>query len=106
MRIFYRLAEYGGGISPSNPIPFHEAYGYALDAFPMMVCLLILAVMHPGRVLLGPNANLPKMTRAQKKAERARDKGMRSRQSEAGKVFAGGHASADPVETTEESSAS
>lgn len=74
MRIFYRIAEYGGGITPSNPIPFHEAYSYALDAFPMMVCLLALAIIHPGRTLVGPDSNLPRKTRAQKKAEKAEKK--------------------------------
>lgn len=68
------MAEYGGGISPSNPIPYHEAYSYALDAFPMMVCLLILAVVHPGRTLVGPDSHFPKKTRAEKKAEKAEKK--------------------------------
>ncbi|PSR82789.1 RTA1 like protein-domain-containing protein, partial [Coniella lustricola] len=56
LRIFYRIAEYARGITPSNPIPFHEVYGYTLDAFPMMICLLILAIMHPGRTLVGPES--------------------------------------------------
>ncbi|KAJ4388137.1 hypothetical protein N0V93_008742 [Gnomoniopsis smithogilvyi] len=71
LRIFYRIAEFGRGVSPDlNPIPYHEAYSYALDAFPMMVCLLMLAVIHPGRYLLGSESELPKKTKAEKKAEK------------------------------------
>ncbi|KAF3764665.1 hypothetical protein M406DRAFT_222371, partial [Cryphonectria parasitica EP155] len=58
LRIFYRIAEFGGGLSPSsNPVPFHEAYSYVLDAFPMMICFLVLAIMHPGRALVGPKSS-------------------------------------------------
>ncbi|CAK7235066.1 hypothetical protein SBRCBS47491_009163 [Sporothrix bragantina] len=67
-RLFYRIAEFGGGVKPSNPVPFHEAYGYAMDALPMAICLLLLAVMHPGRLLTGPDADLPHMSRKEKKA--------------------------------------
>lgn len=74
LRIFYRIAEYGGGMTMSNPVPFHEAYSYTLDAFPMMVCLLILTIMHPGRILAGPESDFPKKTRAEKKAEKAQKK--------------------------------
>lgn len=72
LRIFYRIAEFGGGLSPvSNPIPYHEAYSYALDAFPMMVCLVILAFMHPGRVLVGLGSELPKKPKKAKKDKQA-----------------------------------
>lgn len=77
LRIIYRIAEFGGGISPaSNPIPFHEAYSYALDAFPMMLCLLLLTILHPGRSLVGPESKLPRKARAQKKAEKKMKKEM------------------------------
>jgi hypothetical protein len=74
VRIIYRIAEFAGGITPSNPVPFHEAYAYVLDAFPMMVALLILAIWHPGRSLVGPDSQFPKETKAEKKAERAAKK--------------------------------
>lgn len=67
-RLFYRIAEFGGGVTPSNPIPFHEIYGYMLDALPMGTCLLILALMHPGRLLRGPNSDLPHVPRKERKA--------------------------------------
>jgi cytochrome c1 len=36
----------------------------------MMVALLILAIMHPGRFLQGPNSSLPRLSRAEKKAKK------------------------------------
>jgi len=76
VRIIYRIAEYAGGLKPSNPVPFHEAYSYALDAFPMMVALLLLAIFHPGRVLQGPQSQLPsrKERREAKKQRKALEK--------------------------------
>ena len=46
----------------------HEEYAYALDCFPMMVALLILAVFHPGRYLRGPDSEFPRLSRKEKKA--------------------------------------
>lgn len=40
----------------------------------MMICLLILSIMHPGRTLVGPDSELPKKSRAEKKAEKAKKK--------------------------------
>ncbi|KAI1864074.1 hypothetical protein JX265_007370 [Neoarthrinium moseri] len=71
VRIIYRIAEFAGGITPSNPIPFHEEYAYALDCFPMMLALLILAIWHPGRFLVGPESEFPKLSRAEKKQAKA-----------------------------------
>lgn len=41
-----------------------------------MVCLLILGIMHPGRALVGPDSNLPKKTRTEKKVKKAEKKAM------------------------------
>lgn len=73
MRIIYRLVEFAGGVTPDNPIPFNEVYSYTLDAFPMMVAFLILAIWHPGRVLQGPHSDF-KLARAEKKAAKAAKK--------------------------------
>ena len=91
MRIFYRIAEFGGGITPSNPIPFHEAYAYALDSFPMMVCLLILVIMHPGRTLQGPESEFPKKSRQEKKAEKRARKEAKAAKKAAKKGKGKGH---------------
>jgi RTA1 like protein len=68
MRIIYRLIEYASGVKSSNPIPYHEAYTYALDALPMFLAILALCVMHPGRFLRGPDSVFPRKTKAEKKA--------------------------------------
>ncbi|KAF2488292.1 hypothetical protein BU16DRAFT_447482, partial [Lophium mytilinum] len=59
IRIIYRLVEYARGTDPNNPLPFHEAYMYALDALPMLLAVLVLAVVHPGKVLVGPESHFP-----------------------------------------------
>ncbi|KAK7732986.1 hypothetical protein SLS57_000930 [Botryosphaeria dothidea] len=74
VRIIYRICEFAGGVKPSNPIPFHEAYSYSLDAFPMMVAILVLAVFHPGRSLVGPESEFPRLSRKEKKALKAERK--------------------------------
>ncbi|KAF2036625.1 hypothetical protein EK21DRAFT_45544, partial [Setomelanomma holmii] len=57
MRIIFRLCEFSGGIDPEkNKLPYQERYALGLDAFPMMLALLILAVVHPGLVLRGPES--------------------------------------------------
>ncbi len=73
VRIIFRIAEFAGGVTPSNPVPFHEEYTYALDCFPMMVALLIIAVWHPGRYLIGPDSEFPSLSRREKK-QRKREK--------------------------------
>lgn len=38
-----------------------------LDATPMFLALLILNVIHPGRVLQGPDSEFPRVSRKEKK---------------------------------------
>ncbi|KAK4153966.1 RTA1 like protein-domain-containing protein [Chaetomidium leptoderma] len=73
VRIIFRIAEFAGGVTPSNPVPFHEEYTYALDCFPMMVALLIVAIWHPGRYMVGPESDFPRLSRREKK-QRKREK--------------------------------
>ncbi|ORX95210.1 RTA1 like protein-domain-containing protein [Clohesyomyces aquaticus] len=73
VRIVYRLAEYLIGLDDSNPLPNHEVYMYTLDAVPMLLALLVLIIVHPGRVLVGPGSNYrveKKQLKAEKKAAR------------------------------------
>ncbi|KAI0881597.1 RTA1 like protein-domain-containing protein [Annulohypoxylon maeteangense] len=70
IRNMYRIAEFAGGITPSNPVPSHEEYSYSLDCFPMMLALLILAIWHPGRTLVGPASEFPHKSRVEKKREK------------------------------------
>ncbi|CAG8949162.1 hypothetical protein HYFRA_00004784 [Hymenoscyphus fraxineus] len=55
IRIIYRLLEFAGSFDSAltQELWTHEVYQYALDATPMFFALLIMVVMHPGRVLPG-----------------------------------------------------
>ncbi|KAE9374872.1 hypothetical protein N431DRAFT_533814 [Stipitochalara longipes BDJ] len=57
MRIIFRLCEYAQGFKSS--IPTHEAYQYCIDSLPMLGALVILNVLHPGRIMPGEDSNLP-----------------------------------------------
>ncbi|MCJ1385194.1 hypothetical protein MMC17_008315 [Xylographa soralifera] len=68
IRIFFRLIEFSAGTSSSNPLPYHEIYFYAFDAVPMLLALTTMNIVHPGRVLVGPDSELPKMSWRKQKA--------------------------------------
>jgi len=72
MRIIFRLLEFSAGTDTSNPLPYHEKYALALDAFPMAFAISILAVLHPGLALRGPESEFP--SRKERKAEKKRVK--------------------------------
>lgn len=65
MRIIFRLCEYAQGFKSS--IPTHEAYQYCLDSLPMLCALVILNVIHPGRIMPGKASDLP--SRKERKGE-------------------------------------
>ena len=67
VRIIFRLAEYADGTDVNNPALANEWYEYVFDALPMLFALIILNIFHPGRALVGPDSNFPKLSRKQKK---------------------------------------
>ncbi|KAH6843205.1 RTA1 like protein-domain-containing protein [Chaetomium sp. MPI-CAGE-AT-0009] len=60
VRIVFRFVEFSGGVSSSNPILANEAYQLALDALPMLIALLLMNAVHPGKVLKGPESSFPR----------------------------------------------
>ncbi|KAL1964502.1 hypothetical protein VTN77DRAFT_6928 [Rasamsonia byssochlamydoides] len=68
VRIIYRLVEYAAGTTVTNPLITHEAYEYVLDALPMFLALAVLNFTHPGRIINGPDASWPRLSRREKKA--------------------------------------
>lgn len=61
LRIIFRLIEFHSGTaSASNSILKHEAYLYVFDGVPMLIAVAIWNVIHPGRFLVGSEAELPK----------------------------------------------
>jgi hypothetical protein len=67
VRIIFRLAEFSGGVSLSNPVLLSEDYTFCLDGLPMLLALMLLNSMHPGMVLKGQESEFPKLTRKQRK---------------------------------------
>ncbi|KAK4150640.1 hypothetical protein C8A00DRAFT_46028 [Chaetomidium leptoderma] len=59
VRIVFRFIKFSGGVSASNHILANEAYQLALDALPMLVAIIIINAMHPGKVLKGPESSFP-----------------------------------------------
>nr|OQO16234.1 hypothetical protein B0A51_17195 [Rachicladosporium sp. CCFEE 5018] len=64
IRIIFRLAEYSSGIDAG--IAKKEAYQYVLDSTMMLIALVLLNIWHPGRLMSGPESNLP--SRKERKA--------------------------------------
>ncbi|KAH6879318.1 RTA1 like protein-domain-containing protein [Alternaria rosae] len=71
IRIIFRLVEYSHGFK-SN-IPNHEAYQYGLDSVPMLLALVLLNFLHPGRIMPGKDSDLP--SRKERKVKGIRNKG-------------------------------
>ncbi|KAJ4401150.1 hypothetical protein N0V91_008172 [Didymella pomorum] len=82
VRIIFRLVEFTKGFEPGNPMLFNEAYVYCLDASPMCLALLLLSVIHPGRVLVGPESEFPQLSRKEKKTMEQEKKALRREKKE------------------------
>ncbi|RDW85624.1 hypothetical protein BP5796_03949 [Coleophoma crateriformis] len=77
VRIIFRMIEFASGLDPSkNPIPFHEAYFYALDAAVMLLACVVMNIVHPGRILVGEGSEFPKGPTRKEKKEAKRIKKM------------------------------
>ncbi|KAJ5547691.1 hypothetical protein N7513_004925 [Penicillium frequentans] len=70
IRIIFRLVQYSQGYSSTNPILLHEVYEYVFDASPMLLALLAVNLLHPGRLLQGEGSKFKKITRAEKKQQK------------------------------------
>ena len=57
MRIIFRICEYSNGLH--STIPNHEAYQYCLDSLPMLLALVALNIVHPGRIMPGSESDMP-----------------------------------------------
>ena len=59
-RIIYRLVEHSSSPIPSNSLLFDEWYFYVFEASPMLLAIGIMNATHPGKVLSGPESELPR----------------------------------------------
>jgi RTA1 like protein len=64
LRIIFRLVEFSQGFD--TYLPTHEWVTYVFDALPMLAALLAFNVIHPGRILRGPNSDFTEERRAAK----------------------------------------
>ncbi|KAK6516901.1 hypothetical protein TWF506_006785 [Arthrobotrys conoides] len=67
IRIIFRLVEFSGG-SFNTKLTMTESYFYVLEATPMATACLTWNIFHPGRFLVGPDSEFPRLTRKEKKA--------------------------------------
>jgi hypothetical protein len=75
IRIIFRMIEFAAGEDPEkNRIPYTEGYLFGLDALPMLLCVVLLNVVHPGRTLQGENSEFPKGPSRREKKELKRVK--------------------------------
>lgn len=72
VRIFYRIGEYSSGFD--GYATNHEWLMYVFDATPMWFAMLLFNIYHPGKALVGPDSEFPKLTRQQKKEKKAAKK--------------------------------
>jgi hypothetical protein len=63
-RNIYRLIEFSIGIESS--ITRNEWYTWVFDSTPMLLCLIILNVFHPGKILRGPRCDFSEENRQRK----------------------------------------
>ena len=73
--IVFRLIEYSQGLDSS--IPLHEAYQYVFDSTTMLLALVLLNMVHPGRIMPGNESDFP--IRKQRKAAGKKIRGRASR---------------------------
>ncbi|KAF3186802.1 hypothetical protein TWF788_003023 [Orbilia oligospora] len=73
IRIIFRLVEFSAG-SLNTKLTMTEWYFYVLEATPMATACLTWNIFHPGRFLVGPDSEFPRLTRKEKKAIKAEKK--------------------------------
>ena len=70
LRIIFRLIEFSQGFD--TYLPTHEWVPYVFDASPMLAALICLNVVHPGRILRGPNSDFTEERKADKQKKKER----------------------------------
>lgn len=91
VRDVFRLVELGLSLTPRSHRSSirSEKYGYALDALPVLLTLLVFAVLHPGRFLVGHEAEFPTLAE-RRRLERAMRELEEQKQMQFGTALGGG----------------
>lgn len=68
--MIFRIIEFAGDNTSklATTISNHEIFMYIFDSLPMFFALIVFNVIHPGKILVGPDANWPKLSKEEKKA--------------------------------------
>ncbi|CEJ57908.1 hypothetical protein PMG11_06585 [Penicillium brasilianum] len=71
-RVIFRIIEFAGDNTSklSRTIDGHEVYVYVFDSMPMFLALIIFNLVHPGKILVGPDAEWPKVSKEEKAAKK------------------------------------
>ncbi|KAF7712522.1 RTA-like protein [Penicillium ucsense] len=79
-RVIFRIIEFAGDNTSklSLTINRHEIFTYVFDSMPMLFALIIFNAVHPGKVLVGPDAEWPTVSKEEKKARKRAKKEARS----------------------------
>ncbi|KAK6534179.1 hypothetical protein TWF281_005512 [Arthrobotrys megalospora] len=73
IRIIFRLVEFSAG-SFETKLTKTEAFFFVLEATPMSIACITWNLFHPGRFLVGPDSEFPRLSRKEKKAIKAEKK--------------------------------
>jgi RTA1 like protein len=68
LRIIFRLIEFSQGFE--SYLATHEWVPYTFDALPMLAAVIALNVIHPGRILRGPNCDFTEERKADKQKKK------------------------------------
>jgi RTA1 like protein len=69
-RNIYRLIEFSAGFESS--ITRHEWYTFVFDSMPMLLCLVIFNIFHPGYVLRGPRSDFSEQDKQRKEEKKVK----------------------------------
>ena len=72
IRIIFRLIQYASGVN--GALVTHESYFYCFEAMPMLLAIGLMNFVHPGRILVGPESEFPKLTKKEKREGKRRNK--------------------------------
>jgi RTA1 like protein len=70
LRIIFRLVEFSQGFT--SDLASHEWFVYVFDAVPMLAAIVAINLLHPGRILRGPNSDFTEERRADKQMKKER----------------------------------
>ena len=53
------MTEFAAGTNPDSPLRYHEVFVYVFEGVPILLAIAAATLIHPGKVLLGFESELP-----------------------------------------------